>query len=143
MLYVHYTLHGNAVAYGHYNTSLPESHKIMIALAYTTSPFQCFFIVYHFFIISAIKYDENLPFHSVSAEDDGKLVPGNQCTADTPKQPKMRTVLSLPPTMLSLSLEQINNSYPRVPVQAAKAFYQFLRHTLSDFHLCLSHDGRE
>ena len=46
---------GNAVAYGHYNTSLPESHKIMISLAYTTSPFQCFFIVYHFFIISAIK----------------------------------------------------------------------------------------
>ena len=32
--------------------------------------------------------------------------------------------------MLSLSLEQINNSYPRVPVQATKAFYQFPRHTV-------------
>lgn len=142
MLYVHYTLHGNAVAYGHYNTSLPESHKIMISLAYTTSPFQCFFIVYHFFIISAIKYDENLPFHSVSVP---KIYPRFYFPSNlgSPKQPKMRTVLSLPPTMLSLSLEQINNSYPRVPVQATKAFYQFPRHTLSDFHLCLSHDGRE
>ena len=28
-------------------------------------------------------------------------------------------------------------------LEATKAFYQFPRHTLSNSHLCLSHDGRE